>query len=521
MINKKNIIAVGSMSLTLVFIFLGIFYTEWLNQLFSSLLAFTTKDFGWFYVFAAFSFLVLCAYLIFSKYGNIKLGKDNDKPEYSTGSWLAMLYSAAMGCGLVFWGVAEPVMHYVTPPIGEGSTSQAANTSMKFVYFHWGFNAWAIYAVVALGLAYFQYRKNLPGLVSSIFYPFLKDRIYGPIGKSIDIYITFLTAIGVSTVLGITTLQLNAGLNTVWGVPNTLTVQIILISIVTVLFLGSAYSGINRGVKYLSNINMIIAMFLMVLILFLGPTSQIMRIFVNSSGEYLRDIIPMSLRLETFSEDKWIAAWTIFYWAWWSTWAPFVGTFIARISKGRTIREFLVGVLIIPTFFTFMWFAVMGGSALHIIHDLGQTALVESINNDMTTALFSFFEYFPLSSLLSFVAILLICSFFITSADSATYVLGMYSGNGTLNPSATLKIIWGLFITGSAIVLLISGGVTAVQTVSTAIAFPFYILMFIMVFAILKSVRKEKIVISESTYERGAKMISAVSQAKAGIQKAE
>ena len=361
----------------------------------------------------------------------------------------------------------------------------------------------------------------MPGLVSSIFYPFLKDRIYGPIGKSIDIYITLLTAIGVSTVLGITTLQLNAGLNTVWGVPNTLTVQIILISIVTVLFLGSAYSGINRGVKYLSNINMIIAMFLMVLILFLGPTSQIMRIFVNSSGEYLRDIIPMSLRLETFSEDKWIAAWTIFYWAWWSTWAPFVGTFIARISKGRTIREFLVGVLIIPTFFTFMWFAVMGGSALHIIHDLGQTALVESINNDMTTALFSFFEYFPLSSLLSFVAILLICSFFITSADSATYVLGMYSGNGTLNPSATLKIIWGLFITGSAIVLLISGGVTAVQTVSTAIAFPFYILMFIMVFAILKSVRKEKIVISESTYERGAKMISAVSQAKAGIQKAE
>lgn len=521
MINKKNIIAVGSMALTLVFIFLGIFYTEWLNQIFSSLLAFTTEDFGWFYVLAAFLFLLLCAYLIFSKYGDIKLGKDTDKPEYSRGSWLAMLYSAAMGCGLVFWGVAEPVMHYVTPPIGEGSTAQAANTSMKFVYFHWGLNAWAIYAVVALGLAYFQFRKNLPGLISSIFYPVLKDRIYGPLGKTIDIYVTFITAIGVSTVLGVTTLQLNSGLNAVWGVPNTLTMQIILISIVTALFLISAYTGINRGVKYLSNINMIIAFALVVLILFLGPTSQIMRIFVSSSGEYLRDIVPMSLRLETFSEDKWIAAWTIFYWAWWSTWAPFVGTFIARISKGRTIREFLVGVLVIPTIFTFLWFAVMGGSALHIIHDLGQTALVDSINNDMTVALFSFLDYFPFSSVLSFIAILLICSFFITSADSATYVLGMYSGNGTLRPSNKLKMIWGLFISASAVVLLISGGVIAVQTVSTAIAFPFFIMMTIMVYTILKAVWEEKVTVSDAAYDRGAKMLAAVSHPKHEIQKAE
>jgi len=459
--------------------------------------------------------------LIFSKYGDIKLGMDTDQPEFSRGSWFAMLYSAAMGCGLVFWGVAEPVLHYITPPIGEGSTDQAANTSMKFVYFHWGLNAWAIYALVALGLAYFQFRKKLPGLVSSIFYPILKDRIYGTVGKTIDIYITFMTAIGVSTVLGITTLQLNAGLNTVWGVSNTLTTQIIIITIVTAIFISSAYSGLNRGLKRLSNINMIVAFALMLLILFLGPTSQIMRIFVNSAGEYLRDIVPMSLRLETFSEDNWIATWTIFYWAWWSTWAPFVGTFIARISKGRTIREFLVGVLIIPSIFTFLWFAVMGGSALHIIHDLGQTALVNAINNDITVALFSFFEYFPFTDLLSFIGILLICSFFITSADSSTFVLAMYSGNGDLNPSNKLKIIWGLIISASAVVLLISGGVTAVQTVATAVAFPFFIMMTIMVYTTLKAVWEEKVTVSNVANDHRTKKFAAVPQSKAEIQKAE
>ncbi|MCM3569023.1 BCCT family transporter [Neobacillus mesonae] len=518
MINKNNIIAVASMTLTLAFILLGIFFTDGLNNVFSAILKVTSEDFGWFYLIAAFLFLVLCVYLMFSKYGNIKLGKDTDKPEYSTKSWLAMLFSAAMGCGLVFWGVAEPVMHYITPPMGKGGTAEAADTSMKFVFFHWGFNAWAIYAVVALGLAYFQFRKNLPGLISSIFYPVLKDRIYGPLGKSIDIYSTFMTAIGVSTVLGVTTLQLAGGLNTVWGVPNTLTFQIILLSIVTVLFMVSAYSGLNRGVKILSNLNMIIAFSLMILIFILGPSSQIMRIFTNATGEYLRDIIPMSLRLQTFSTDTWIVAWTIFYWAWWSTWAPFVGTFIARISKGRTIREFLIGVLIIPTLINFMWFSVLGGSALHFVHDLKQTALAEAINNDTTIALFSFLGNFPFSSVLSFIAILLISSFFITSADSATYVLGMYSGNGTLNPSNKLKMVWGLFISGSAIVLLISGGVSAVQTVSIAIAFPFYILMVIMCYSILKAVTKEK---AHSAHEFRSSVINNIGHTKQEMSKAE
>ena len=519
MINKNNVIAVASMTLTLTFILLGIFFTDWLNKVFSAILKVTSEDFGWFYLTAAFLFLVLCVYLLFSKYGDIKLGKDTDKPEYSTKSWLAMLFSAAMGCGLVFWGVAEPVLHYITPPMGEGSTAEAANTSMKFVFFHWGFNAWGIYAVVALGLAYFQFRKNLPGLISSIFYPVLKDRIYGPLGKSIDIYSTFMTAIGVATVLGVTTLQLAGGLNTVWGAPNTLSFQIILLCIVTALFVASAYSGINRGVRILSNLNMIIAFALMILIFVLGPTSQIMRIFVNSTGEYLRDIIPMSLRLQTFSKDTWIVAWTIFYWAWWSTWAPFVGTFIARISKGRTIREFLIGVLVIPTLINFMWFSVLGGSALHFVQDLKRTALVDAINNDVTIALFSFLGNFPFSSLLSFIAILLISSFFITSADSATYVLGMYSGNGTLNPSNKLKIIWGLFISGSAIVLLMSGGVSAVQTVSIAIAFPFYILMVIMCYTILKAVTKEKT--AHSTHTFRSNVINTMGHTKQEMSKAE
>ena len=511
---KNNIVSIVSLSLTLAFIILGIFFNEWLNRVFSSLLKVTIDSFGWFYLVACFLFLLLCVYLMFSKYGNIKLGKGNDQPEYSTGSWLAMLFSAAMGCGLVFWGVSEPVLHYVTPPIGAGSTAESADTSMKFVFFHWGVNAWAIYAVVALGLAYFQFRKGLPGLISSTFYPMLKDKIYGPLGKTVDIYATFVTAIGVSTVLGVTTLQLAGGLNTVWDVPNKLSTHIIILLIVTAFFLTSAYSGLDRGVKILSNLNMIIAFSLMLLLFILGPTSQIMRIFVNTTGEYLRDIVPMSLRLQTFAEDKWIGSWTIFYWAWWSTWAPFVGTFIARISKGRTIREFLIGVLVIPTLINFMWFSVFGGSALHLIQDLKQTTLVDAINNDMTVALFSFFDYFPFSSVLSFIAILLITSFFVTSADSATFVLGMFGGNGTLNPSNKIKMIWGIFISASAIVLLISGGVTAVQTVSTAIAFPFYIMLVIMCACFLKAVRQEKEV---ATQEKQANIIESHKHSKGEI----
>ncbi|MEW9674496.1 BCCT family transporter, partial [Ammoniphilus sp. 3BR4] len=443
-------------------------------------------------------FLPFAFYLLFSKYGNIKLGDDHDKPAYSTGSWLAMLYSAAMGCGLVFWGVSEPVFHYLNPPIGKGSTIESADTALRFTFFHWGFNAWAIYAIVALGLAYFQFRRKLPGLISSIFYPVLGQRIHGPIGKGIDIYAVFMTALGVSTVLGVTSLQFSAGLNKLSQIPNNLTTQIGILLVVTALFLISAATGLDKGIKILSNFNMITCILLMLLVLFLGPTVKILNIFLTNTGAYLDNLVSMTLRMDPYGDGKWISAWTIFYWAWWSTWAPFVGSFIARISQGRTIKEFLLGVLVIPSFVTFLWFSVFGGTAIHFIHDLKNTGLAEVIQKDVAVALFAFLDNFPFSSLLSIVALILITSFFVTSADSATFVLGMYSGNGTLDPTNKIKLIWGLVISAGAIVLLMSGGVTAVQTVSIAIAFPFYILMVGMCYTLLKSIRSETQILMEA-----------------------
>ncbi|SDI37740.1 glycine betaine uptake BCCT transporter [Alteribacillus bidgolensis] len=483
---QNNIVLSVSLFLVVLFVIFGAFFNELLEMWVNYFLANTVEYFGWFYLTATLVFLIMAFLLIFSKYGKIRLGKDTDRPVYSKLSWISMLFSAGMGIGLVFWGVAEPLFHYMTPPFGEAATANAANTAMTYTYFHWGLHPWAVYTLIGLSLAFFQYRKDLPGLISSTFYPIIGNRIYGPIGKGVDVLAIFATVFGIATSLGLGTMQIAGGLSHLFDVPNVVSTQIFIILIVTVLFAGSALIGINRGMKILSNFNILLAFGIMMLLLFLGPTSEIFKVFTTTTGSYLDDVLYMSLRIRPFGDNSWIAGWTLFYWAWWIAWAPFVGSFIAKVSKGRTIKEFILGVLFIPTIGTFAWFSVFGGSSLHLVHNMGNTALSDAAQTDVTEALFVFFQYFPFSTTLSFIAVILVVSFFVTSADSSTFILSVFSSKGNLNPSWKIKLTWGCLLSLVSIVLLLSGSLETLQSASIAAAFPFAIIMSVMCYSLLK-----------------------------------
>jgi glycine betaine transporter len=485
-----------SVIISVIFIAWGVIAPEDLAERTSAIQTALQQKFGWFYLLSATGFLVFSIYLIFSKYGKIKLGKDTDKPDYNTMTWFAMLFSAGMGIGLVFWGVAEPMYHLYGPPVGEAETGQAAQAALQYSFFHWGLHPWGIYTVIALALAYFKFRKGAPGLISHIFRPILKDRVEGPIGKLIDIIAVFATVFGVATSLGFGAAQISGGFSFLNNnVANNFTTQLIIIIVVTVLFTLSASTGLNRGIKYLSNINIILALLLMFFLLFAGPTNFIMDVFTTTIGTYLQNLPRMSFRMGPFNESSgdWIQSWTIFYWAWWIAWAPFVGTFIARISKGRTIREFVIGVLAVPTIFGALWFSVFGGSGIYL--EMFEGVSIYNVMADAGTevALFSVLEQFPLGAVMSVIAIILISTFFITSADSATFVLGMLTTNGSLNPPNYIKFVWGILISASAAILLYTGGLAALQTASIIAAFPFTIIMIFIVVSVLKALREEVI----------------------------
>ncbi|MDQ0862157.1 BCCT family transporter [Bacillus sp. V2I10] len=488
---KKNSVFISALLISGLFILFGIFFNELIANLTGAFLKITTEYFGWFYLLATLVFLIYIVYLMFSKFGNLRLGKETDRPEYSTVSWFSMLFSAGMGIGLVFWGVAEPIMHYTSPPYGEGNTDESANTAMMYTFFHWGLHPWAIYTFIGLSLAFFQYRKNLPGLISSIFSPILGDRIYGPIGKTIDVLAIVATIFGIATSLGLGALQITSGINFLFDIPNNFTNQIIIIILLTLLFTGSAFVGIDRGMKVISNTNILLAISLMIILIILGPTAQIFKVFTNTLGIYLDQFLYTSLRIPPIGDNSWVSSWTLFYWAWWIAWGPFVGSFIAKVSKGRTIKEFILGVLIIPTLGTFFWFSTFGASSLHLVHDLGNKVLVSAVNNDVSVALFVFLENFPGGFVLSLVFLLLIVTFFITSADSATLVLAIFCSEGRLNPSRGIKITWGIALALISVVLLLSGSLETLQSASIAAAFPFTILMIIMCYTLYKALREE------------------------------
>jgi len=480
-----------SLGITVIFILWGTLFTDNLATVINAIYNGSIDYLGWVYLSATLFFVIFSVFLLFSKYGNIRLGKPTDRPDFNTGSWLAMLFGAGMGIGIVYWGVAEPVTHYTDPPYGKPFTIDAANTAMKYTFFHWGLDPWAIYTVIGLALAFFQYNKKLPAAISSAFYPVLGDRIYGPIGKTIDVLSIFATVFGIATSLGLGAMQVTAGMHDIFGIPNTLLIDLIVVAVATVLFIISINTGLERGIQYLSNAAMILSFVILLFVFVLGPTLTIIKVFFNTTGLYLSDFLRMSLRLNPFQKDEWIASWTLFYWAWWIAWAPFVGMFIARVSKGRTIREFVIGVLIFPTLGTCLWMSIFGGSALKIIQTAHDHHLATYIVKNVSLSIFTFFDQLPLSTVLSLIGFAVVAIYYITVADTATFVLGMLSEGGTLNPSNKIKVIWGVIQSAVACVLLLAGGLNVLQTASIAAALPFAIIMVIMCFSLLKGLKGE------------------------------
>lgn len=494
---KFTSVFIISVCLAIIFILWGAIAPQNLEVVSTSIQVMLQERMGWFYLISASVILLFVIYLAFSKYGHIKLGKDDDEPEYSTFSWFAMLFSAGMGIGLVFWGIAEPVSHFNVPPFGDGQSTEAAADALRFSFFHWGLHPWGIYALIALALAYFKFRKDAPGTISATFYPLLGEKTKGPIGKAIDVIAVFATVFGVATSLGLGAIQINGGLTYLNGdIPNEFITQLFIIIGVTILFMLSVISGIGRGIKWLSNTNIVIAILLMFFFLFAGPTTFLLNLFTTTLGSYVEYLPQMSFRLSPFSESggEWIQDWTIFYWAWWIAWSPFVGTFIARVSKGRTIREFIIGVLAVPTLFCALWFSIFGGTGIHldmfkeagIWEAMGQGDLTEN-------ALFATLKHLPLTTIATVLSIGLISTFFITSADSATFVLGMQTTNGKLNPPLNIKIIWGIIQGAAAAVLLWSGGLNALQMASVIAAFPFVFILLSMMFSLHKGLREEEV----------------------------
>jgi glycine betaine transporter len=451
---------------------------------------FITSSFGWYYLLVVTAIVLFCLFFIVSPMGQITLGEPDEKPEYSRMSWFAMLFSAGMGIGLVFWGAAEPLSHFaINPATEQPETAAAFRESMRYTFFHWGIHAWAIYAVVAMSLAYFQFRKGEPGLISSTLKPLFGKRMDGSLGTLINVLAVFATVVGVATTLGFGAIQINGGLAYVFDLPISLPVQVIIIIIVTILFVASAWSGLSKGIKYLSNINMVLAVILLALVIILGPTLLIFNTLTDTIGLYLQNLPRMSFRAAPLDDANraWINDWTIFYWAWWISWAPFVGIFIARVSRGRTIREFLVIVLMLPTLLSFFWFSVFGTTAMDV--QMKGTDL-SGLKTEET--LFAIFNEMPMSMLLSIVAIILIAIFFITSADSATFVLGMQSTYGSLNPPNIAKLTWGIAQAAVAIILLSANGLTALQNALVIAAFPFSFVIIFMMISFYKALDKER-----------------------------
>ncbi|MFC0470584.1 BCCT family transporter [Halalkalibacter kiskunsagensis] len=486
-----------SVVIAVAFIIWGVVAPTNLETVTTTIQSFITNELGWFYLLAATGFLIFCLYLIFSPYGKIKLGKPDDKPEYNYLTWFAFLFTAGMGIGLVFWGVAEPLYHFFDPPTAEPDSNQAAGEAMRYAFFHWGLHPWAIYSVVALALAYFRFRKGSPAVMSAVLQPLIGERSNGGIGTSINVLVVFATIFGVATSLGFGAAQISAGL--AYLIPglqnmNSVLLQLLVILVVTVLFMISAQTGLNKGIRILSKTNVYLAIALMLFVLLFGPTSYIMGVFTQGIGSYIQNLAGMSFRLDVYNpETTWVEGWTIFYWAWWISWAPFVGTFIARVSKGRTIREFVIGVLAVPSLFGAFWFAVFGGTGIQM-QRLGTADIMDTMTTGgMEVALFAVLEQFPLGLVLSIIAVFLISSFFVTSADSATVVLGMQTTNGNLNPPNSVKFVWGLIISATAAVLLSTDkGLGALQTAAIIAALPFTIIMIMMVFALMKSLKLEK-----------------------------
>jgi len=448
----------------------------------------------WFFLLSVTTFLILTMWLALGRYGKVKLGQPDDKPEFSTTSWLAMLFSAGMGVGLLFWGVAEPLTHFTSPPVGEGSTPAAARQAMVIVNFHWGLHAWAVYGIGALVLAYFGFRHQRPYLAGAPIRMAFKGRWVRPVAWLADVVAILAVALGVTGTLSMGSMQIRAGLHAVAGTSSDSTaVSLGILVALVVCYMASAATGLDKGIKWLSNINMGLACFLLLFVLIAGPTGFLLATFATTLSDYASNLVGMSLRLYPFSGvDEWVASWTLTYFIWWIAWAPFVGIFIARISRGRTIREFVIGVLLAPTVLSMIWFSVFGGIGFDE-EFRGAGGLAQAVSEDVTTALFTLFDRLPLPGLLAVVALVLIFIFVVTSVDSATFVLGMLTSNGAINPPTGRKLAWGISLGAMSAGLLVSGNLEAIKAVAVTGAVPFTFILLLQVAALLRTLPEDRI----------------------------
>ena len=486
---KTSVVFPAALALVLPFVLWGAVAPDSLGSAADAAREFVVDRFGWFYLLTATGLLIGVVVLAFSRFGRVRLGGDDEQPEYSTLAWFSMLFSAGMGIGLVFWGVAEPVAHFTSPATAEAGSSAAARDALQYSFFHWGLHPWAIYSVLALALAYGRFRRGWKATISGALRPVLGDRADGPVGSVIDTLAVVATVFGVATSLGLGAAQVNGGLATVFdGVEISSAAQLTVIAVVTVLFLISALTGISRGIKWLSLVNITLAVAIFTFVLVTASTGKLIGAFTTTLGSYVSELPTLSLQAGAFDEtrNEFINGWTVFYWAWWISWSPFVATFIARISRGRTVREFVIGVLGVPTLVSGLWFSVFGAAG--ILAEQGGAGLS---GQSTESQLFGLFDTLPLGLLASLAAMLLIVTFFITSADSATFVLGSLSTKEGADPARAVTVAWGLVISASAAVLLVSGGLEGLQTASIVAAFPFAVVLLLTLVALVKGLRSE------------------------------
>lgn len=497
----KNPVFTISSIFILLLVILGATLPKQFGNIAGSLFNFTTTNFGWFYLLAVFIIIIFLAGLAISKYGSIRLGGEDERPEFSFFSWIGMLFSAGFGAGLVFWGVAEPMSHFFNSPIPtvEPQTEATARLAMGYSFFHWGVSQWSVFAIVGLVIGFLQFRKKKDGLISTALEPVTGSN---PIVKnSIDSFAVIATVMGIATSIGLGILQMNGGLNVVFGVEKSFTVQLIIIAFMFVAYILSSSTGLNKGIQYLSNLNLIIAIILLVFVFVTGPTVFILETFTLAIGDYFTNFIQYSLRLEPYQQGVWVRDWTIFYWAWAIAWSPFVGAFVARVSRGRTIRQFIAGVMIIPPAIACVWIAVFGGTALY--KDLNENAgIAEAVNTDLTLALFETFTHLPFTTAISILSIVLIFTFLVTSADSATYILASMTTKGSLHPTLFPKIIWGVLMSLIAAVLLYAGGLEALQTASLIAALPFTVVLLLLIISIMRLLKHEPLPVRKADIRR-------------------
>lgn len=486
--NVKQNVFLSTVVILVLFLALILFDPSGFEALTKHLNQWIIDSFSWFYVLAVALFLIILVFIALSDIGKIKLGPDHSLPEYSSGSWFAMLFTAGMGIGLMFFGVAEPVMHYVNPPTGDGQTVDAAQQAMRITFFHWGLHAWAIYALVGLSLAYFSFRHNLPLKVRSALYPLVGKKIYGATGDAVDTFATLGTIFGIATTLGFGVTQINSGLNYLFGIQQSIGIQVGLIIFVTFLASLSVGFGLDKGIKRLSELNLVLALVLLLFVFFASSSIYILQTSIQNAGQYVSNLFAMTFNLYAYQPNGWIGGWTIMYWAWWISWSPFVGMFIARVSKGRTIREFIVGVLFIPTGFTLIWMGFMGNAALFSIIQEGHTSLITAVQQDSSVALFEFLTHLPFVQISSLIATVLVVLFFVTSADSGSLVIDYLTAE-TENSPLWQRLFWTILIALLSIILLMAGGLSALQSATIMSALPFTLIMLLVCWGLLKALR--------------------------------